>query len=208
MGDLQGLRRALPRWAAVVTPQAPHPGLPWGYGPGWAWYRYDGGDRADPRSLLESLHGLQDFLAHLPAHLGFRPGSLVLGGFSQGGTTSLAFALLHPGIVDAVVNLSGFLVNQEVLGIGPEALAGTPVFWGHGTQDPAVPHRLAEVGRKRLTAASVPMKAVDYPMGHQVSRQEAEDLTGWLEGTVGGWAIQRPATLRPGPTAEGESGPP
>ena len=48
MGDLQGLRQVLPPGGTLLTPQAPHPGGPWGYGPGWAWYRYLGEDRADP----------------------------------------------------------------------------------------------------------------------------------------------------------------
>jgi predicted esterase len=50
---------------------------------------------------------LEEFLADLPVLLGFQPGPLVLGGFSQGGTTSLVYALTRPGSVDGIVNLSG-----------------------------------------------------------------------------------------------------
>lgn len=187
MGDLQGLADILPPHASLVTPQAPHPGPPWGYGLGWAWYRYLGEDRADSLSLEASLEELRAFLEALPGAIKFDPGPLVLGGFSQGGTMSLAFALTHPGAVDGVVNLSGFLVNAEHLDVGLEALGDTPLFWAHGTQDPAVPFSLAHRGRARLQAAGVRMETRDYAMGHWVSPEEKEDLAGWLRREIPGW---------------------
>ena len=47
----QALRPALPPGWGLVTPQGPHPGHPWGYGPGWAWYRYVEEDRVDALRL-------------------------------------------------------------------------------------------------------------------------------------------------------------
>jgi phospholipase/carboxylesterase len=187
MGDLQGLAEILPAHGSLITPQAPHPGGPWGYGPGWAWYQYLGDDRADPSSLQASLGALEAFLRRLPEALGFEPGPLVLGGFSQGGTTSLAYALTHPGAVDGVVNLSGFLVSPESLNVRPEALGDTPLFWAHGTQDPAVPFALALRGRERLQAAGMRMETRDYAMGHWVSPEEMKDLDGWLRRETPGW---------------------
>jgi len=185
--DLQGLARVARPNGTLVTPQAPHPGGPWGYGPGWAWYRYLGDDLAHRSSLAASLAALEAFLEALPEHVGFQPGPLVLGGFSQGGTTSLAYALSHPGAVAGVVNLSGFLVNQASLDAGPEALGHTPVFWGHGTEDPAVPFSLAVEGRRRIREAGGVMEARDYRMGHQVSLDEMDHLEAWLGARVPGW---------------------
>jgi phospholipase/carboxylesterase len=187
MADLQGLAQVLPTRGTLVTPQAPHPGEPWGYGPGWAWYRYMGQDRAEAESLAESLRALEVFLERLPGSLGFRPSSLVLGGFSQGGTTSLAYALTHPGAVAGVVVLSGFLASQESLPAQPEAIGETPLFWAHGTQDPAVPFSLALEGRKRIREAGGKLEARDYSMGHWVIPEEMSALRDWLEGTIPGW---------------------
>jgi len=53
--DLQGLRPHLPQGWGLITPQGPHPGQPWGYGQGWAWYRYIAEDRVDATSLQASL---------------------------------------------------------------------------------------------------------------------------------------------------------
>ena len=190
MGDLRSLADILPANGSLLTPQAPHPGAPWGYGPGWAWYRYLGDDRAEPSSLKASLEALEIFMADLPATVGFDPGPVVLGGFSQGGTTSLAYALTHPGTVDGVVNLSGFLVGRDTLGVQPEALGDTPLFWAHGTQDPAVPFTLAGRGRERLRAAGRRVDTRDYAMGHWVSREEREDLAVWLKGSIPGWDLE------------------
>ena len=182
MGELQGLARVLPPAATLVTPQAPHSGLEWGYGPGWAWYRYLGHDVVDDASLTSSLSALDAFLTALPDLLGFNPGPLILGGFSQGGSTSLAYALTKPGRVWGVAVLSGFLVNEDVLGVGSESLGPTPVFWGHGTQDPAVPYALALEGRERLLGAGVNLESHDYVMGHWVTPEEMDDLELWLSG--------------------------
>ena len=187
MGDLQGLSRVLSKRASLITPQAPHPGNPWGYGPGWAWYRYLGEDGADRLSLAQSLERLEAFLSHLPTALGFLPGPLVLGGFSQGGTTSLAYAMSHPGEVAGVVNLSGFLVNRGSLGAGPQTLGDTPLFWAHGTQDPAVPFSLALTGRKRIREAGGRLEERDYPMGHWVTPEEMTDLEDWLIREIPEW---------------------
>jgi len=187
MGDLQGLARLLPPGGSLVTPQAPHAGAPWGYGPGWAWYRYLGEDRVEPESLGASLEALERLLAALAETVGFQPGPVVLGGFSQGGTTSLAYALTHPDAVAGVVNLSGFLVDGEGLDLPALGLGETPLFWAHGTHDPAVPFTLAVRGRKRLEAAGARMEARDYPMGHWVGPDEMGDLANWLKREIPGW---------------------
>ena len=68
-GDLQALRPHIPPGWGLVTPQAPHPGHPWGYGPGWAWYQYLTEDQVDPTSLEKGLDELTRFMDNLPAQL-------------------------------------------------------------------------------------------------------------------------------------------
>lgn len=180
-GDLQALRPHLPEEWVLVTPQAPHPGHPWGYGPGWAWYRYLGEDHVEQGPLDWSLGALDAFLGGLPSALGFRPGRLVLGGFSQGGTMSTAFALTRPGAVAAALNLSGFLVDSPA--IRPEAPGAvtTPMFWAHGLRDSAVPHRLAVKGRARLKAAGADLTERDYDIGHWIDPTEIADAVAFVE---------------------------
>lgn len=185
--DLRGLHRHLPAGTTLVTPEAPHPGPPWGYGTGWAWYRYMAEDRVVTATLNESLEQLDAFLDRLPEILGHPADRIVIGGFSQGGTTALAWALSRPGRAAGVVMMSGFLVDApDTVALAPDAVADLPIFWGHGFGDPAIPHALAVRGRAKLESVDAELSAHDYPMGHQITPREMDDLTEWLE------AIQTP----------------
>lgn len=185
-GDLQGLRDGLPAGTILVTPEAPHPGAPWGYGPGWAWYRYAGEDRVEPETLRVSLEALDVFLDALPEVLSVAPGPIILGGFSQGGTTSLAYALTRPGRVAGVLNFSGFLVDDPSVPVTRDSVSGTPIFWGHGTGDPNIPFALAERGRQRLMEVGAGLDARDYRIGHWIDPHELADAREWMEGVLPG----------------------
>jgi phospholipase/carboxylesterase len=180
-GDLQALAPVLPDDWALITPQAPFPGAEWGYGPGWAWYRYVAEDRLVPETLEASLQALDDFLGGLRERLGFSPGRIVLGGFSQGGTTSVAYALSRPGRIVAALNFSGFLAASVDVPEGAEAGTATPVFWGHGKRDPNIPFELALRGRATLTEAGVPLVAMDYPIGHWMLPDEIHDAVAMVD---------------------------
>lgn len=181
-GDLQALSPVLPDDWALVTPQAPNPGAAWGYGSGWAWYRYVEEDRVVPETLVASLDKLDAFLDEIPRIVGFQPGRIVLGGFSQGGTSSLAYSLTRPGRVAAAWNFSGFLAESVDVPSRESAVDAAPVFWGHGIQDPAIPFHLAIRGRETLQAAGVPLVALDYPIGHWMVPEEIHEAVAMLGG--------------------------
>ncbi len=176
-----GIRPFLPPGAILITPRAPFQGAPWGYGPGWAWYRYIERDRPEPESFSHSLDTLHSFLQELPDHLPVNPGPLVLGGFSQGGTMSLGYALRNPGRVANVLNFSGFLPDHPEVPVTPESVGGTRFFWGHGTSDPAIPFDLAVLGRQKLMEAGADLLAKDYAIGHWIDPDELNDAVQWLQ---------------------------
>lgn len=187
--DLLGLRPLLPPELGLVLPRAPFPAAPWGYGPGRAWYRYLGGARPEPESFTTSLAELDAFLAGLPGRLGLEPGPIALGGFSQGGTLGIAFALARPGRIPAVLNFSGFLAEHPEVQVTPETVRGTRFFWGHGTEDPAIPFALAERGRSALRAAGADLQTTDHAIGHWIDADEFRAALDWLARTRGeAWA--------------------
>lgn len=178
--DLAGLHPHLPAGTMLVTPEAPFPAAPWGYGPGSAWYRFVAEGLPDESTLLTSLDRLAELLESLPERLPVRPGPLALGGFSQGGTTSIAYGLTHPGVIPRIINLSGFVPRHPAVRVSAETVAGMRFFWGHGTADPAIPFTLAQRGRSELAAAGADLATHDYHMGHGVAPAELQDLRGWL----------------------------
>jgi len=180
--DLQGLRPHLPEDWVLVTPQAPFAAAPWGYGPGSAWYRYLDEDRVVPDTLDYSLGRVDAFLRRLSSLLHFEPGRVVLGGFSQGGTVSLYYALTRPGSVAAAWNFSGFLVGSLQLDETGTNPPGTPLFWGHGAHDPAIPFELAQKGRARLRRAGAPLVTADYAIGHWILPEEVREAVAMVPG--------------------------
>lgn len=182
--DLLALARYLPAGSVAAFPRAPFPAAPWGYGPGWAWYRFLGGTRPEPESFEESQRLLGRFIRELREELPVKPGPVILGGFSQGGTMGLAHALLNPGQIPLVVNLSGFLADHPAVRATPETVRGTAIFWGHGTEDGNIPHALAREGRMALVQARANLETRDYRMGHTITVDELTDLRAWLERAV------------------------
>jgi phospholipase/carboxylesterase len=181
-GDLQAMAPVLPADWALVTPQAPYPGSDWGYGPGWAWYRYVQEDQLEPDTLDRSLELLDGFLAGLDDVLGLAAGRVVLGGFSQGGTTSLAYALTRPGRLVAALNFSGFLAASVTLPAHDAPTRSlTPVFWGHGERDANIPIGLAVKGRASLERAGIPLVSRDYRIGHWMTPDEVHDAIAMVE---------------------------
>jgi phospholipase/carboxylesterase len=187
--DLLGLAPRLPKDWILVAPQAPFPASPWGYGTGWAWYRFLGHNRPEPETFELSLDRLAGFLGGLDDILPVRHGLLVLGGFSQGGTLSLGYALASAAgrlvdtdapLADRIVNLSGFLADHPAVSEGLQHGQGIHVFWGHGSRDANIPFALAAEGRAALTAAGVRVDAFDYAIGHWIDASELVDLNAWL----------------------------
>ncbi|MGE0158021.1 MAG: alpha/beta hydrolase [Gemmatimonadales bacterium] len=180
--DLQGLRPQLPPDWTLVTPRAPFPGEPWGYGKGYAWYRYVEEDRLDADTLAESLSLLDTLLGELPRAIGFTPDRTVLGGFSQGGTTSLSYAITRPGRIAAALNFSGFLPASIAVDESGGNPPTTPVFWGHGLGDPAIPFGLAERGRNRLRRAGATLVTRDFSIGHWIVPEEVQAAVEMVDG--------------------------
>jgi phospholipase/carboxylesterase len=179
--DLLGLQPWLDQDAIIVTPRGPFPGAAWGYGDGYAWYRYLGGTTPESASLERSIAELTELVEVLPSILPVAPGPIVTGGFSQGSTTALAFALINRPKIAANLMFSGFLASHPAVEAALPNAAGLPVFWGHGTADPMIPFDFGVAGRRQLGEAGAIVEARDYPMGHEISPRELADAKSWLE---------------------------
>ncbi len=178
--DLAPIAAHFPSGVRVILPHAPFPAAPWGYGPGRAWYRYLGGAVPEPESFSASMTALDELIAELVGNE-TASGRPFLGGFSQGGTLSLGYALSRPGAARGVLNFSGFLPDHpEVVPVSGSA-EGLPVFWGHGRGDASIPFSLADEGRATLVSAGADLHLADYPIGHWIDGGELDDAIEWLE---------------------------
>ncbi|HRP07279.1 MAG TPA: alpha/beta hydrolase-fold protein [Gemmatimonadales bacterium] len=173
--DLLSLGSMISPYATVVTPRAPFPAAQWGYGPGWAWYRFIGGTTPEPESFESGQETLAEFLRWLPTGVDRPDSPLVIGGFSQGGTSSLGWSLRHPGRAAGVLVFSGFVADHPSVRIEPETVA-SPVWWGHGTADQSIPFRFAETGWQALTQAGANLSTYTAEgVGHTITHAELAD---------------------------------
>ena len=148
-----------------------------------AWYDINNlslDQRADETGLRESIAEV-DALVSRERDRGVPASRLVLVGFSQGGAVALAAGLRREAGVAGIASLSGYLpmADKTQAEITPAGLA-TPVFIGHGSQDPVVAPVLGTRTRVALQALGVKVEFHSYPMAHSVCADEIRDLGNWL----------------------------
>ena len=111
---------------------------------------------------------------------GFSHEQIILAGFSQGAAMSIQVATHYPHKLAGIIALSGYLPIPEEISSRNMVNINTPIFMGHGTQDPVVPLVLGKSSKELLTKAGYNVDWHDYPIQHGVSMDELEDLKKWI----------------------------
>lgn len=157
---------------APLTLNPPHDG-------GYEWYRmYEAGQTEQP-TLLESLATLASFLESIVRKYPDNAERVVVMGFSQGAVAALGVQAQRPDLVTGVVAMSGYFPLQAKA-IGTN-LIGQPIFLGHGTSDTVIPVTLGRQSLKILEELKAAVTYHEYPIGHQISMDELEDIRAWLD---------------------------
>jgi thioredoxin 1 len=157
---------------------------PYGYGPGFAWFRMESPELVGP-TMDSSLQALDDVVESACAEYGLSREQMVVGGFSMGGAMSLMYTFRHsdrPRPAGVLV-MSGFLPGD------PETLDWTttderglpPVLMQHGIHDPMVPLERAKYTVRILEEHNVSVQFREYAMDHTVTPDSATDAKEWLE---------------------------
>ena len=89
--------------------------------------------------------------------------------------------MTRPGTVEAAWKFSGFVHAGLELPSGEAAASATPIFWGHGRQDGAIPFSMAMSGRQSLSEAGVPFTAADFDIGHWIVPEEVAEALALVE---------------------------
>jgi phospholipase/carboxylesterase len=148
-----------------------------------AWYDISAlslDQRADETGMRQSIAEVDALIAR-ERDRGVPPQRVILAGFSQGGAVALAAGLRRETGLAGIVSLSSYLpmADQTAAEITP-AGRRTPVFQGHGSQDPVVPLAFGQRSKAALEALKVPVEWHSYPMGHSVCPEEVGHLRAWL----------------------------
>jgi len=160
-----------------------------------AWYDIRQSDIArvpDEAGIRDSQAAIERLIARERSR-GVADDRIVLAGFSQGGAIALQTGLRHRERLAGIVALSTYLPLEESLEAeAAGANRATPIFMGHGTQDPVIPLALAQASQRALQARGYDVQWHAWPMPHSVCAEEVEALGEFLARAYG--AGTRPAT--------------
>jgi len=106
---------------------------------------------------------------------------IFIAGFSQGGVMALFTGTRYPARLAGIIGLSCYMgLPDRFESERTAANARTPIFLGHGTQDPMVDARFGQETRDLLAGAGYDVEWHAYPIPHAVSPAEIADLSAWL----------------------------
>jgi len=118
-----------------------------------AWYDISQNDLArvpDEAGIRESQAAVERLVEREKSR-GVEPSSIVLAGFSQGGAIALQTGLRLKERIAGIAALSTYLPLEDSLDREASAAnKSTPIFMAHGTDDPVIPLKLAEVSQEAL----------------------------------------------------------
>lgn len=179
--DLFGIKDDLPTQYTYLSVRAPMVMEEGSY----QWFRKkgEGAYNGETNDLKASAQLLLDFVAQAAKKYHTEPDKVVLVGFSQGAIMSYEVALRHPEAVGGIAALSGRILPVLKSELQPdEKRQSLAIFIGHGTADKRLPFSDGTDANSLLKSASLEPEFHAYEgVGHNISADEVQDLSAWLQ---------------------------
>ncbi|MEX2131784.1 MAG: alpha/beta fold hydrolase [Pseudohongiellaceae bacterium] len=152
-----------------------------------AWYdifslELDRRDFSDEQ-LIESAQQIQ-LLIDREIERGIDSRRIIVAGFSQGGAVAYHAALSYAEPLGGIMALSTWFATANRFVINP-ANQKIPILICHGSQDPVVPEILGQRSQAALQSLGMNPVYRSYPMEHNVSQREIEDISTWIRQQLG-----------------------
>lgn len=165
--------RALPSNWLAVAPRAlvPEQG-------GYSWHP-SGNGWPDLANFDEAVTAVSHFIHALPQQYNADPEQIYLMGFSQGAALAFATAMHHPGIVQGIAGLVGFMPNGNEQLIQSAPLHNLPVLMLVGQQDEYIPLEMAQQSGETIRAAGAFLEYREYHTGHKLNGDGMRKLKSW-----------------------------
>ncbi len=150
------------------------------------WYdiaSMDFRDRGDEPGIRESAQQIQNIIDLLIKE-GVSSQKIFLAGFSQGGAIALYTGLRCPHPLGGILALSTYLPLQDTLPReAHESNRAIPIAMMHGLYDTVIPLPIAEASHAYLNESGYTVEWKTYPMAHEASAAELNDIEKWLNRT-------------------------
>lgn len=160
----------------IVSLEAPI-GLPMG---GNAWYSIN---FSEEQGKWNDLDEAKKALLIIQSNLNFWKEKLKVNhvlamGFSQGAILSYAMAFTYPELIDSVVAMSGYFL-EDLCSVAKRPKPFS-IFASHGFVDNVIPLQWASDSVIKIDEVGNDITFKTYPMGHGVSPENFQDLQNWL----------------------------
>ncbi|MEH6611249.1 MAG: alpha/beta hydrolase-fold protein [Halioglobus sp.] len=150
-----------------------------------AWFDFSMSGTADLPGMKKSVSQIHDLIQN-EIDSGTPAERILLAGFSQGGVLAFHTALHYPKRLAGILALSTFLADTDSLGTETaKANAEIPILLCHGQQDAVLPVAMGKAALESLTNAGYAVEWREYPMGHEVCREEIQEISRWLQQVLG-----------------------
>lgn len=179
------IQQRLPIKAKFVLPTAPITPVKWAGGRSvTAWYDLRNDDflqDEDKEGLLNSADFCQSLIKN-EIENGFSPNQIYIGGFSQGGAISLLAGLNFSEKIAGIFALSSYLpIPDKMENVIKNSLNKSPIFFGHGLYDRIITTQQLSIGKGILVQNNFNIEYHTYPIEHNISAEEIEDLSKWID---------------------------
>ncbi len=158
-----------------------------------AWYDILGIDipaRQDAAGVRASAVAIQALIQR-EIDRGVPAERIVLAGFSQGGAMALYTGLRYPERLAGILALSCYLPLADTLADERQAVnVDIPILMTHGRFDQVIPPRHAAASRDLLETLGYTVEWHEYPMAHEVSLEEIQQIRAWLGRVLGADAAE------------------
>ena len=167
--------RVLPKDWLVVAPRGIKPD-PAG---GWAWHPRQRDEWPALAMFDPAVMTVTHFIHSLPDLYDSDPERIYLMGFSQGAATAYAVAMSHPGLVQGIAGLVGFVPVECDAAVETTVLKDLPIFMAAGRTDRYIPFTRAQGCAQTLRDTGADLTFRDYDTGHRLNTQGVRDLKSW-----------------------------
>ena len=167
--------KAIPPDWLIVAPRAIEPEPDGSYS--WRLRAQDEWPTLD--QFDDAVTAVTQFIHALPHLYNADPAHIYLMGFSQGAATSYAVAMRHPGLVQGIAGLVGFIPTRCDSALDESPLVDLPIFMAVGKRDPLIPTERAAGCAQTLVMAGSNLEYHEYDTGHKLNATGMADLQAW-----------------------------
>jgi phospholipase/carboxylesterase len=149
---------------------------PMAIGDHYGWFLLDYFLANDFADVIKAANAVQTWISSVKS----QHTSVSLLGYSQGMAMASTLLRLHPKDYEAVVGLSGFVLENELLSLTESFDVPPPFFWGRDKADLVINEDAVAYTDEWLQANTL-LTARTYPgMGHAMSKTEMVDVSAFL----------------------------